>query len=234
MPALAIIGGVLGAVGTGLSFSAQMNAAKTQSVFSNLNAQAGIQQAQQQGAIGSLQAQLQAQTAKTQQQSDFNNAEALRAQADNDARIAQESTRRGRDEFARQLAAANAQAGGSGVNVATGSPLDFLMKKASQEQQTEQDQQYQTNAGRVAGYRQAAGQELGGNVQGMNSSLFQLQSLSAVEEGRMGAIQARLGGLAGGAQAQGLRNSAFGGLISGGANTLNQFGSNPWWQPWKK
>lgn len=215
MPALAIVGSLIGAVGTGLSYVSQMNAAKTAETFSNLNAQAGVQAAQQQSSIAQLQSQLQAQQAATAKQAAFQNADAMRQQAEMDAKISQENIRRGRDEFMRQLSAANAQQGGSGVVLATGSPLDVLINAADQEQQVEQDQQYQTNAARVAGFRGAAAEELGGRVQGMNASLYQIQSLAAVDEGRMRATQARLGGLAGQSQAAGLRNQAFGGLISG-------------------
>lgn len=230
MPALAIVSAVVGLAGTGLSYASQMSAAKTEATFSALNAQAGAQQAQQQSAIAAMQANLQGAQAQAQQQSAFNNAEALRAQADADAKIGQENIRRGRDEFARQLAAANAQAGGSGVNVATGSPLDFLMKAADTEQQQEAGDQYGINANRVAGYRQAAGEELQGNVQGMNQSLYQLQSLQAIKSGRQGVAQAKLEGYAGAARAQGMQNSALGGLVGGIGGSLTSFSNTPWFK----
>lgn len=234
MPALGIIGLIAGVAGTGLSYAAQMNAASTQATFSNLNAQAGVQQAQQQGAMAAIQNTLQSTQARTQQQSAQDNAEAEREQAENDAKVQQENLRRGRDDFMRTLSAANAQAGGSGAVIATGSPLEVLMSEAQKEQQQEQDQIYGINAGRASEYRHAAGTALGGAVQGMNSDLYQIQSLAAVEQGREGATQARLGGLAGAAQAQGLRNSAFGGLLGGVASNVNAFGNsslNPWRPP---
>lgn len=223
MPALAAIGAVVGAVGTGLSYVSQMSAANTAQTFSNLNAQAGVQAAQQQSAIASLQANLQEQQATTAKQAAFQNAESMRQQADQDAKIGQENIRRGRDDFMRQLAQANAQAGGSGATVATGSPLDYLLNAADTEKQREAGENYQINAGRVAGYRAAAGEELGGRVQGMDASLYQIQSLAAIDAGRTGVAQAKLQGFAGAAQAQGMRNSALGGLFSGIGQNLNSW-----------
>jgi hypothetical protein len=92
--ALPVIGLALGAVGTGLSYFSQMNAAKSAETFSMLNAQAGVQAAQQQGAIASLQAQLQATQAETAERAANDTADAARAAAESDAAVAQENIRR--------------------------------------------------------------------------------------------------------------------------------------------
>ncbi len=213
MPALPYIALALGAVGTGLQYSAQMNAANTQATFSALNATAGAQQSTQQASIAAMQANLQGVQAQNAQNAAQNNALAARQQADQDAAVAQENVRRNRDEFTRQLAQATAAQGGSGAVLATGSPLDFLMKEKDLQDQREQDAQYGINAARAHGYREAAGEELGGRAQGINASLYQLDALSAVETGRFGATQAQLQGLAGQATAAGMRSQAMGGLI---------------------
>jgi hypothetical protein len=234
MPFLPALGAIVGIAGTGISYFSQRSAANTQSVFSNLNAQAGVQQATQNAAVQSLQSQLQATQQQTQQQSAFETAEAQRQQAEMDAKMGIENNRRGRDEFLRALASAQAQQGASGAILATGSPIDVLMNAADTEQQQEQDAQWQINAGRTAGFRQAANTELAGRGAGMNSSLYMLQSLSAVQEGRDRAAQARLEGFAGQATAQGMRNSALGGLFSGVASNLTSFSNsplNPWGKP---
>ncbi len=233
MPALAIIGLGLGAIGTGLSYSSQMSAANTQAQFSALNAQASAQQATQNASVQALQSQIQAANQTAQQQSAFETAEAQRQQAEMDAKMGVENNRRGRDEFLRELAAANAQQGASGAVLATGSPIDILLAASDRERQQEDANQYQINAGRTAGFRQAAGTELAGRGAGMNASLYQLQSLSAIQEGRDRAAQARLEGFAGQAQAQGMRNSAFGGLIGGIAGNINAFSNSPL-NPWTK
>lgn len=223
MPPLATIGLILGVAGTGLSYSAQMSAARTSETFSMLNAQAGAQQATQQSSIAALQAQLQATQADTAARAAADNAEAIRAEAEADAAVGQENIRRNRDEFTRQLAIATAEAGGSGAVVATGSPLDFLVNAADAEAQEERGAGYLLNSARAAANRRAAGVALGGRVEGLNASLFQLQGLAAVQEGRMGVASARLGGLAGRAQAGGMRSAAFGGLIGGLAGAASSY-----------
>lgn len=234
MPALPLIALAVTGVGAGLQYSAQMSAARTAEQFSMLNAQAGIQQAEQQGALAAIQSQLQAATAQTQARAAAETAMSEREQAELDAKMGVENIRRGRDEFLRELAAANAQAGGSGAVLATGSPLEVLMAAADTEQQMEQDSLYSVNAGRVAGFRKAAGTALQGRVSGMNSSLYQIEALASVAEARFAASQARLGGLAGAAQATGMRRAAFGGLISGIGSAAGSFvksSANAWGRP---
>lgn len=209
-----------------------MSAASTQATFSQLNATAGAQQATQQASLGAMQANLQSVQAQNAQSAAQNNAIATRQQADQDAQIAQENVRRNRDEFTRQLAQATAAQGGSGAVLATGSPLDLLMNAADKEQQQEQDAQFGINAGRAAGYRAAAGEALGGRAQGINASLYQLDALSAIETGRMGAAQAQLGGLAGQAQASGMQASAFGNLIGNSAGVFSSYANSPL-SPWR-
>ncbi len=230
MPFLPALGAIVGIAGTGISYFSQRSAANTQAQFSALNAQAGVQQATQNASVQSLQAQLQATQQQTQQQSAFETADAQRQQAEMDAKMGIENNRRGRDEFLRALASAQAQQGASGAILAEGSPIDVLMAAADTEDQQELGNQWQINAGRTAGFRQAANTELAGRGAGMNASLYQLQSLSAVQEGRDRAAQARLEGFAGQATAQGMRNSALGGLFSGVASTISS-SINPWGTP---
>lgn len=231
-PAISIIGLALGAAGTGLSYVSQMNAANTQATFSQLNAQAGAQQATQQASIAAMQANLHGVQSTNAQNAAQNNALATRQQADQDAAIGQANARRNRDEFTRQLAQVTAAQGGSGAILSTGSPLDLLMNAADKENQQQQDSQYGINAARTAGYRQAAGESLGAQAQGINASLFQLDALSDVEAGRMGAVQAQLGGLAGQATAAGMRSQAFGGLIGGLGGNLSAYANSPL-SPWR-
>ena len=230
MAFLPAIGAVLGAVGTGISFVSQMSAAKTQAQFSALNAQAGIQSATQQASVASLQSQIQANQAATAQKAAYENADALRAQAEQDAAIGQQNIRRNRDEFQRQLAQATAAQGGSGAVIAAGSPLDLLVNAADTEAQDEAWSGYGVNTARNAAYREAAGVQLGGRVQGMNSSLYQLESLSAIQEGRAAASQARITGLQGQAAAAGMRSQAFGGLLGGIGNLGGQVAKTSWFK----
>jgi hypothetical protein len=212
-PVVGTIGLILGAVGTGLSYSAQMSAASTQETFSLLNAQAGVQQATQQANMAALQSQLQSAQADTARRAAEDNAAAMRSRVESDSAQAQENLRRDREEFARKLAAARAQSAGSGVDVTSGSPLDMLLAASEEQAQLEAEQQWQIGNLRSRGFRQAAAVALGGRVEGLNSSLYLLEGEAAQAEGRMRATQARLGGMAGQAQASGQRAAAFGSLF---------------------
>jgi hypothetical protein len=224
---LAIGGLLLGGIGTGVQYSAQMDAARTQEQFSLLNAQAGVQQATQQANMAAMQAQLQQVQSQTAQAAAQDNANTARQQTESEAAQAQENARRQREEFARALAAQNAQVAGSGVNVATGSPLDFLLNASEQQRQVEADTQWGIENERRAGYRKAAGIALGGRVEGLNADLYALDSMAALQQGQMGAAQARLNGLAGQAQAQGMRSGALGSLF-GGIGGLTYQGATLW------
>lgn len=213
-----IVALALGGIGAGLQYAAQMDAANTQSTISMLNAQAGVAQATQQANVTSLQAQLQQEQAKTAQRAAYENAEAMRAETDMATQVGLENTRRQRDEFRRGLAQAIAQQGGSGATLMTGSPLDLLIAAADEEQQIELDNLYGINAARTQGYRQAAGVQLGGRVEGVNATLYGLDSMAALAQGRAQASQARIDGLLGQSKASGMRLGAFGNLAGNAAS----------------
>jgi len=221
------IGIILSAVGSGLSYSAQMSAARTHEQFSLLNAEAGVQQATQQANLAALQSQLQGAKSDAAARAAADNANAVREQTEVESRVAQENIRRGRDEFARKLAVANAQAAGSGVDVSTGSPLDLLIKASDDQDMLEAEQQWYVGIGRDRGMRQAAAVELGGRVEGLNAALYDIEGQAALAEGRMRASQARLGGLAGQATADGMRGQAIGGLF-GSLGNLGIQGAQLW------
>lgn len=226
--ALGIIGVAMGAIGTGLQYSASMSAARTQEQFSNLNAMAGMQQATQQANQQMLQSELQSAQSQTAQRSATENAEAARNQSELERRMAQEDIRRSHEDFRRKFAAMSAQAGGSGVDVGTMSPLENLFRASEEQMAIESDMNFVANNSRTESMRRAAAINLGGRVEGLNASLFTLQGESQLAEGRMRAAQARLDGLAGRAQAQGMRNQAFGAAVSGIASTA--FSGAQLWQ----
>lgn len=221
--ALAIISTAVSAIGTGLQYSAQMSAARTQETFSLLNAQAGVQQATQQANQLALQSQLQAAQSDAARRTAEENAAAQRSQAEMESLVGQENLRRSREEFQRRMAATRTQYAAGGADVSTLSPLDFLLSQSEAQSQLESEQQWQIETSRRAAFRQAAGTALGGRVEGLNSTLHLLEADSALAEGRMRAAQARLGGLAGQAQAAGMRSQAFGGLIGGLGNLGMQY-----------
>jgi hypothetical protein len=222
------VGLALGVAGSAMSYSAQSNAAETQAQFSALNSTAAAQQSQQQGAIQAAQAGIQSQQQLNQQQAQNQNAEATIQQTEAAAAAQQETAHRNRDEFTRQLSQAISQQGNSGAVIATGSPLDLLMNAADTEQQQQQDSIWKTNEDRKMGYRQAAGERLGASTAGLNASLFQLDALSSIEAGRMGAAEAKLKGYAGAATAAGMQQQAYGNLIGNAATNFSTFTNTPW------
>ncbi len=213
---------VLGAVGTGVSYAAQQSAAATQERFSMLNAQAGVQQAQQSGQLGVLQSQLQQTQAQVARDAAFQNSTATQQETEANAAAAAEDIRRQRVGNARQIAMQIAQGGASGALITTGSPLDFLINQSEQQQQTELDMQWQADADRRLGYRRAAILQSGGVTQDINSQLYQIEGMATQQAARTAATQARLGGLAGRANAQGVRYGALGSLIGQAANVSGQ------------
>lgn len=202
------------AVGAGMSYSAQTSAAKSQSQFSLLNAQAGAQAARLQGRQQMLSAQIQAAAAGAQARSAANNAVAIREQTEMESRVAQENIRRSRDEWSRTLAGLRSQAGDSGVLETTGSPLDFLVKAAEDQQLMESEMRWQDETNRRAGFRKAAIEKAGGLKLGLDSSLYTIQGQANLAASKVNASQAIMNGYAGQAEAAGLRAGATSGLIS--------------------
>lgn len=212
------------AVGAGMSYSAQVKAADSQSQFSYLNAQAGAQSARLQGRQQMLQASIQAAAAQAQARSASNNATAIQEQTEAESRIAQENIRRSRYEFSRTLGALRASAGDSGVLETTGSPLDFLVKASEDQQLLESEMRWQDEGNRRAGFRKAAIEKSGASQLGLNASLFTIQGQADMAASKVAASQARMNGLAGMAEAQGMRAGATAGLISGiGSTTSSAF-----------
>lgn len=155
-PVIGTIGLIVGAVGAGLQYSALMSAARTQRQFALLNAQAGVQQATQQANMAALQSQLHSTQADTARRAAEDSATAIRSQVETERAVAQENIRRDCDEFARKLAATRAQAGGSGVDVTAGSPLDLLLKASEDEDLLAAEQHWHAGTRRDLGFRQAA------------------------------------------------------------------------------
>lgn len=209
-------------VGTGISYFAGTSAANNQSVFASLNAQAQLQQAQQQGRAMSLQANLRAAQANAAAQSARNNAEGIRKETEAGTRIAQENLRKSRMAFAQNLASKRAAAGSGGVSDATGSPLDLIVQASEDQALYEQEQRWADEIARRKGFRQAQIAEVQGKAEGINASLFQLDAMSAVANSKLQASQARLNEFGAQNSAAGMQLGALGGLIGGLGSIANQ------------
>ena len=211
---IALAGLAISAVGAGVSYSAQSDAAKTSSQFGLMNAQAQAQASRQQAQQAMLSAEVQAASARAGQKSANNNAAAIQAQTEADSRIAQQNIRRSRDEFARTIAAMNAKGSDSGVLQTTGSPLDFLVAASQDEQLYEEEQGWAAGNARAAGLRSAEVARAGGDQLALNASLYSIQGAADMAAGRLGASQARLAGYGSAATAAGMRSSATAGALA--------------------
>lgn len=225
---IAVVGLVASAVGTGISYSAQSSAAKSQAQFATLNAAAGLQQAQAAGRQQAAQAQLQAAAADARKRSALNNAEAMRAKVDADSRVAQENIRRSRAEFAANLARQRATAAGSGVVDTTGSPLSLLVSASEDQALFESEQRWADENQRRAGRRQADAVELGGQVEGLNASLHEINGMAALADARLQGSQIRLNQFSSLASARGAQSAATAGLVSGFGSSALQASDAVW------
>ena len=224
---LAIGSLLLGAVGTGVQYFGAQAAAKSQAQFGLMNAQAAAQSAQLQGRQQMLQAQLQQAAASSAAKSAAANAAAMRDQTEAESRIAQENLRRSRNEFAKTFAEMRAGAGSSGVLETTGSPLDFLVSAASDQQMFEAEQRWADENNRRKGYRAAEAEAMQGKQSTLNANLYALEGVAAQARARLGVTQAKLDGYAASAQARGSSLAAFGGL-AGNLAGLAQTGVTLW------
>jgi len=216
---IGVMGLITTAVGGVMSYQAQSAAAKTQSHFGLLNAQAGAQAARLQGRQAQLQSSIQAAAAKAQAATAANNAASIEQQTEAESRIAQENIRRSRDEFSRTLGAMRASASDSGVLETTGSPLDFLVKASEDQQLYESEQRWQDENNRRAGFRKAQVERLSGTGMALNASLFGIQGQAELAAAKVRASQATMGGYAAQAEAAGTRASATAGLVSNFGST---------------
>lgn len=211
---IAVISLVVGAVGAGVSYSAQQSAAKSQSLFATLNAQSGLQQTQAQGRAAALQANLAAAKADAAQKSANNNAQAIREQTEMESRVNQENIRKSREKFRHDLSANRAALGSSGIVDTTGSPLDLLVNAAEDQSLFESEQRWSDENNRRKGFRLALAEEYQGRAQGLNSALYQLDAAASLANSRMEQSQIRLNKFSQLASARGASLSATGGLIS--------------------
>ena len=201
-----------------MSYAAQQAAAKTQSTFGLLNAQAGAQAATLQGRQAQLQSNIQAASARAQAATAANNAVGIERQTEAESRIAQENIRRSRQEFSSTLGRMRAGSSDSGVLETTGSPLDFLVKASEDQQLYESEQRWADENNRRLGFRKAEIERASGRGMALNASLFTMQGQAEVAAAKLRASQATMGGYAAQAEAAGTRSAATAGLISSFGN----------------
>ncbi len=213
--AIPLIGLALGAVGTGISYYGQQQAAKTQAQFAMLNAQAQQAQAQMQGNTARAQAQMQAVQTQQQQKLAQVNAQTLRGEAESAAAAARVNISRQMDDQRRFRSMIQARAGASGTVAGQGSQLDILLQTAELQTLENAEYAYQTEIQRRSLFRQAEGARLGAEQAGIQAGLDIMGGEARASAYRAQGVQAQLAGLGQVASARGASLSALGAAAQG-------------------
>ncbi len=231
--AAAYVGLALAAVGQGVSYYGQQQAAKSSATFANLNAQAGLVQAQQQSRLATAQAALQSTQAGVQQRAGQVNAAALRKEADLRTQANKINLSRQMEDQKRFNSMLLARAGKSGTQTDTASPLESLVYSAELENQQNAETLYQNELQRHSLFRQAQAEELGADRAGIQGELYGIEGAARSSAYQMAGVQARLQGISGVQSANAASTGALGGLIGGignlgfsGAQSLRWTGGN--------
>lgn len=217
----AIIATAVTAIGTGISYYGQQQAAKTQSTFALLNAQAQQAQASMQSKMAVSQAAFNAQQVANEQKAGLVNANALRDEADQRTRASQINIARNQEDQARFRSMLLARQGKSGTVAGTESPLEALKKTAELQASENSEMAYQTEIQRRQLFREAEGAERGANMLGIQRDITLMEGSARASAYRAQGVQAQLQGIAGVQAARGASYAAAGGLLSG----LGQQGS---------
>lgn len=222
----------LSAIGTGVSYYGQHQAAKSNAAINaynsrvqerNASAQLRLQlaQAEMNKKALDMQAAAQEQAARLA----FQNAQAMRSDAESQAAIDRAEKEKSRREHLRLLATQRAKIAGSGM-VESGSPLMVLAETARLTQLDLEEQGYASDLERRQRLREADLTEFQGR-QGLfeagmtrfNKGFESLRALSAQAGYNNARTGIRLGRLASAAETSAMRTSATAGLISGIAST---------------
>ncbi|RBP37010.1 hypothetical protein DES53_115151 [Roseimicrobium gellanilyticum] len=227
---LAIGGLATSAVGVGMQYSAQKEAARNQEALARYNYAVQAQNIRQQQALAEWNARAQAGQAEANaamaRQAAEVNARNLEQQAQSVLLQGTEEQRRTREEHRRHMAIAFARVAKSGV-AAAGSPIEVLAESARTMQLALNDAWYTTNTKREALLWDAKVERYGGEIGAANysgqASLLRAEGALAPIKARMDLRSAKYESLAGLNAASGMRSAAGAGLVSG-MGTLLQSG----------
>jgi hypothetical protein len=215
MQIIPIIGVALSAIGTGVAYYGQQQAAKTQETFALLNAQAGQAQAQMQSRLATANAAFEAQKTSNEQQAAQVTAAGLRDEAEQRTRAGQINIARQQEDQARFRSMLLARAGKSGTVAGTGSSLDILASAAELQALENAESHYQTQIQRRQLFREAEGVERGADFLGIQREINIMEGEARAGAYRAQGVQAQLQGLAGVQAARGASMGALGGALGG-------------------
>jgi len=218
MHALPAIGLALSAIGTGISFYGQHQAAKTQATFAMLNARAQSAQAQMSANVATRNAAISAQQQKNQQLAGEAQAAAYRDDAKQRERAARINISRQQEDQERFRAMLRARGGASGTVADTGSQLDLLEEAARLQVLENAESMYRTGVERRQLARAAEGAQLGAEYAGIQAGLDLMAGEARASGYRAQGVQAQLQGLAGASAARGASMGALGSAFAGFGN----------------
>lgn len=239
LPVVSILSLAATAVGTGVSYFGQQQAAKNSAAMAQYNYQLQTQQIAQQTAIMQAQSEAQAQQAEYQAAIAGQNSTILMQQAsvvrdsylatsEADKRAGEVAADRERDNARRFLSEQTNKAGASGFELA-GTPLDSLASAAGILELRAQDQFQQgeigarkaTELGDVESYRlegEARNQDISGSMSLYQAAADRWNGETAIGKQKLDMYGAEVNRMAGMNQAAGYKMASYGTLFSGFAN----------------
>lgn len=208
------------AIGTGLTYYSQQQQAANAERMAQYNYDVQRQNAEVQAKMAQYQADINTRAAMAQHQAGLNNAAALEGQANAVEAQGRERARRMREENLRMLAIQNAKYGRSGVS-SEGTPLAVMADTAANLELGVQDAAYETELESRTFRRRAEMERFQAGFSLMDAGVAQYEAAAARTGRGLALRQAELNRLSAKNQAQGLRYSSYGTLISGAGNVAN-------------
>lgn len=219
----------MGAVGMGMQYSAQKNAADQSAAMAKYNYAIQAQNIRQQQALSQWSAnaqakQMQNNAAMAKQTADVN-AKNIENSAQATLNQGIEGQRRTREDNLRMSAIQRARTAKSGV-ASAGTPVEVLAESARNMQLALNDDWYMTNTKRDAQLWDAKMERYGGEIGAANysgqASLLKAEGALAPIKARMDLRRAKYDLQAGTNMASGMSSAATAGLVSGGGTLLGQ------------
>lgn len=212
----------LGAVGTGLNFYGQQQAAASQEQFALLNAQANLESTNMQSRLAMARAQMEQTQANLERSTQEINAQAIRGEADAKTRAAVANAARERQDQEEWNARLRAKFAKSGAIDTTGSPLALLEQAAEREHMAIAEGMYQGELERRQLFYNARETDRGATFAGIQGNLRYLEGLGQASAFRAQGYQGTLDSMGTVATARASRSAAVGGLIGGIAGLGSQ------------
>jgi hypothetical protein len=227
---LLIAGTVAAVAGAGISAYGQYQQGQTQNAIAQFNAAQQEKQAQSQMLAMRTQSALQKQQAEqnfalrsAEAQARLRNARSIERTALNQDKVNRENLRKRREQFSRMQGESRAQIAASGVAESTGTPLDILADTAAKIQQDQEEQHYIGEVQRRTLFSEAARERLGGKLAlvgatlDRNSGLAEAALRDAASRGEYvaGMREAQISRLTGSTAAKNANLSAGATLLSG-------------------